>query len=139
MTTSPAGEREPGQELCGLAAPEAERRLAEHGRNEVAEVRSAPLHSRVLAQLRDRAARRRPGPADGLLTRQNLFLPLAVLASALLALAALYASPLRSVLETEPLGWSGAARATAALMSGYLAARMTRNAFREKKAAKAKS
>ncbi|MFI6727378.1 cation-translocating P-type ATPase [Streptomyces atratus] len=74
-----------------------------------------------------------------LLTRQNLFLPLAVLASALLALAALYAPPLRSVLETEPLGWSGAALATAALMSGYLAARLTRNAFREKKAAKAKS
>ncbi|MFF2411670.1 cation-transporting P-type ATPase [Streptomyces sp. NPDC058092] len=53
MTTTPAGEREPGQELCGLAGPEAERRLAEHGRSEAAEVRSAPLHSRVLAQLRD--------------------------------------------------------------------------------------
>ncbi|WP_406499915.1 cation-transporting P-type ATPase [Streptomyces sp. NBC_00846] len=53
MTTTPPGEREPGQELCGLAAPEAERRLAEHGPNEVAEVPSAPLHSRVLAQLRD--------------------------------------------------------------------------------------
>ncbi|MFF2411669.1 HAD-IC family P-type ATPase [Streptomyces sp. NPDC058092] len=73
-----------------------------------------------------------------LLTRQNLFFPLAVLASALLAVAALYVPPLRSVLETDPLGWSGAALATAALMSGYLAARLTRNAFPEMKAAKAK-
>ncbi|MFB6706753.1 cation-translocating P-type ATPase [Streptomyces sp. NPDC056333] len=74
-----------------------------------------------------------------LLTRQNLFLPLAVVASALLALAALYAQPLRSVLETEPLGWSAVGLATAAFLSGCLAARITRNAFREKKAAEAKS
>lgn len=74
-----------------------------------------------------------------LLTRQNLFLPLAVVASALLAVAALYVPLLQSVLETEPLVWSGAALATAALMSGYLAARLTRNAFRGNKAAEAKS
>ncbi|MFB7223549.1 cation transporting ATPase C-terminal domain-containing protein [Streptomyces sp. NPDC056227] len=74
-----------------------------------------------------------------LLTRQDLFLPLAVLASALLAVAALYVPPLRSVLETDPRGRSGAALAAAAVMSGYLAARLTRNAFAEMKTAKAKS
>ncbi|MER6102953.1 cation-translocating P-type ATPase [Streptomyces sp. NPDC001832] len=68
-----------------------------------------------------------------LLTRQNLFLPLAVLASALLAVAALYVPPLQSILETEPLRWPGAALAAAALMSGYLTARLTRSAFREAK------
>jgi Ca2+-transporting ATPase len=36
-----------------LTAAEAERRLAEHGRNEAAEVRSAPLYSRVVAQFGD--------------------------------------------------------------------------------------
>jgi hypothetical protein len=70
-----------------LDGSEAERRLAEHGRNEVAQTRSTP------------------------------------------AVAALYVPPLQSILETEPLGWSGAALATAALMSGYLAAGLTRSAF----------
>ncbi|MFD5891736.1 HAD-IC family P-type ATPase [Streptomyces sp. NPDC060334] len=37
----------------GLTQAEAERRLARHGRNEVAPPRPTPLHQRVLAQLRD--------------------------------------------------------------------------------------
>ncbi|MFF4393041.1 cation-translocating P-type ATPase [Streptomyces sp. NPDC001552] len=65
-----------------------------------------------------------------LLTRENLFLPLSVLASALLGAAALYLPPLQSVLETEPLGWPGIALASAALTSGFAAARLTRHAFR---------
>ncbi|MFD7915992.1 cation-translocating P-type ATPase [Streptomyces sp. NPDC059752] len=65
-----------------------------------------------------------------LLTRENLFLPLSVLASALLGAAALYLPPLQSVLETEPLGWPGIALASAALASGFAAARLTRHAFR---------
>ncbi|MFJ1566491.1 cation-translocating P-type ATPase [Streptomyces erythrochromogenes] len=65
-----------------------------------------------------------------LLTRENLFLPLSVLASALLGAAALYLPPLQSVLETEPLGWQGLALASAALVSGFAAARLARHAFR---------
>ncbi|WP_448699017.1 cation transporting ATPase C-terminal domain-containing protein, partial [Streptomyces avidinii] len=65
-----------------------------------------------------------------LLTRENLFLPLSVLASALLGAAALYLAPLQSVLETAPLGWPGLALASAALVSGFAAARLARHAFR---------
>ncbi|WP_128978418.1 cation-translocating P-type ATPase [Streptomyces roseicoloratus] len=65
-----------------------------------------------------------------LLTRQNLFLPLAVLASALLAAAALYVPFLRSVLETEPLDWAGIAIAAACAPAGFIAARLVRTAFR---------
>lgn len=65
-----------------------------------------------------------------LLTRENLFLPLSVLASALLGAAALYLPPLQSVLETEPLGWPGLALASAALVSGFAAARLARHASR---------
>ncbi|WKV70567.1 cation-translocating P-type ATPase [Streptomyces sp. PCS3-D2] len=65
-----------------------------------------------------------------LLTRENLFLPLSVLASALLGAAALHLPLLRSVLETEPLGLRGTALAAAALLSGFAAARLVRHAFR---------
>ncbi|MEU6018273.1 cation-transporting P-type ATPase [Streptomyces sp. NPDC047515] len=236
--TSPAVEEEPGQESCGLAGPEAERRLAEQGRNEVAEAHSASLYARVLAQLRDPlimvllgaalltvvigdhsdavviglvivfntavgvaqeiradhavealsvmsapsarvlrdgaaweaaaavvvpddvlllllllgegdivAAAAEVLEASSLLIDESMLtgesVPVdkdarSLLASALLAVAALYVPPLQSILETEPLGWSGAALATAALMSGYLAARLTRSAFREAKAVNVK-
>ncbi|MFC8510932.1 cation-translocating P-type ATPase [Streptomyces sp. NPDC057411] len=65
-----------------------------------------------------------------LLTRQNPFLPLSVLASALLAAAALYVPFLSSVLETEPLGWTGIALAAVCAPGGFVAARLVRTAFR---------
>ncbi|WP_225800954.1 cation-translocating P-type ATPase [Streptomyces sp. NK15101] len=65
-----------------------------------------------------------------LLTRKNPFLPLSVLASTLLAAAALYVPFLSSVLETEPLGWAGIGIAVACVPAGFLAARLVRTAFR---------
>lgn len=65
-----------------------------------------------------------------LLTRQNLFLPLSVLASVLLAGAALYIPFLRSVLETEPLGWAGVGLAAVAAVTGCAAARLSRAILR---------
>jgi Ca2+-transporting ATPase len=65
-----------------------------------------------------------------LLTRQNPFLPLAVLASALLGAAALYVPFLRSVLETEALGAAGLGLAALGAPVGFLAARLLRTAFR---------
>ncbi|WP_328543250.1 cation-transporting P-type ATPase [Streptomyces sp. NBC_00117] len=65
-----------------------------------------------------------------LLTRQNLFLPLSVLASVLLAGAALYIPFLRSVLETEPLGWAGVGLAAVAAVTGCAAARLSRAVLR---------
>ncbi|MFC8765430.1 cation-translocating P-type ATPase [Streptomyces sp. NPDC057193] len=64
-----------------------------------------------------------------LLTRKNPFLPLSVLASTLLAAAALYVPFLSSVLETEPLDWAGAGIALACAPAGFVAARVVRNAF----------
>ncbi|MFH8736098.1 cation transporting ATPase C-terminal domain-containing protein [Streptomyces sp. NPDC017964] len=64
-----------------------------------------------------------------LLTRQNFFLPLSVLASVLLAWAALYVPFLQSVLETEPLGWSAVGLAAIAAVTGCAAARLSRAAF----------
>jgi Ca2+-transporting ATPase len=64
-----------------------------------------------------------------LLSKENPFLPLSVLASALLAAAALYVPFLSSVLETEPLGWAGAAIALASAPAGFVAARLVRTAF----------
>ncbi|WP_406100798.1 cation-transporting P-type ATPase [Streptomyces sp. NBC_01003] len=64
-----------------------------------------------------------------LLTRQNFFLPLSVLASVLLAGAALYIPFLQSVLETEPLGWSAVGLAAIAAVTGCAAARLSRAAF----------
>ena len=63
------------------------------------------------------------------MTKENPFLPLSVLASALLAAAALYVPFLGSVLETEPLGWAGAAIALACEPAGFVAARLVRTAF----------
>ncbi|MEU2231638.1 cation-translocating P-type ATPase [Streptomyces vietnamensis] len=65
-----------------------------------------------------------------LFTRKNPFLPLSVLASALLAGAALYVPFLSSVLETEPLGWAGIGLAAVCAPAGFLAARIVRTAFR---------
>ncbi|MFB6562797.1 cation-translocating P-type ATPase [Streptomyces sp. NPDC056400] len=65
-------------------------------------------------------------------TRQNLFLPASVIAAALLAAAALYTPLLQSILETEPLGWSGIALAMASAVIGFVAARCLRSAFRRK-------
>ncbi|MFI1148092.1 cation-translocating P-type ATPase [Streptomyces sp. NPDC020817] len=67
-----------------------------------------------------------------LLTRENLFLPAAVAGSALLAMAALYVPALQSLLETQPVGWSGIWLATAAAISAFLAARLLRVAFRRR-------
>ncbi|MFF1492032.1 HAD-IC family P-type ATPase [Streptomyces sp. NPDC058304] len=67
-----------------------------------------------------------------LLTRENLFLPAAVAASALLAMAALYVPALQSLLETRPVGWSGIWLAAAAAISAFLAARLLRAAFRRR-------
>ncbi|GGY76339.1 cation-translocating P-type ATPase [Streptomyces omiyaensis] len=65
-----------------------------------------------------------------LFTRKNLFLPVSVLASALLALAALYVPFLRTALDTDPLGGAGLALAAACAPAGFLAARAVRTAFR---------
>ncbi|MFF3609801.1 cation transporting ATPase C-terminal domain-containing protein [Streptomyces sp. NPDC002463] len=65
-----------------------------------------------------------------LVNRENPFLPGAVLASALLGAAALHVPFLRSVLETEPLGWSGIGLALACAPVGFLAACLLRTAFR---------
>jgi Ca2+-transporting ATPase len=66
------------------------------------------------------------GLRDRLLTRENLFLPAAVFASAGLAAAALYVPFLRSVLETEPLGGVDVAVAAAVGLAGFAAARLSR-------------
>ncbi|MFI8371903.1 cation-translocating P-type ATPase [Streptomyces sp. NPDC085466] len=65
-----------------------------------------------------------------LFTRKNPFLPVSVLASALLALAALYVPFLRTALDTDPLGSAGLALAAACAPAGFLAARAVRTAFR---------
>ncbi|MDX3314246.1 cation-transporting P-type ATPase [Streptomyces sp. ME08-AFT2] len=64
------------------------------------------------------------GLRDRLLTRENLFLPAAVAASAGLAAAALYVPFLRAVLSTVALDWTEIALAVAAGGLGYLAARV---------------
>ncbi|MGW1892519.1 cation-translocating P-type ATPase [Streptomyces sp. NPDC002004] len=58
-----------------------------------------------------------------LLTRENPFLPLAVLLSAALGAAALTVPFLRTVLETEPLAWPEVAAAAAVCLTGFVAAR----------------
>ncbi|MDH2388853.1 cation-transporting P-type ATPase [Streptomyces sp. HNM0663] len=65
------------------------------------------------------------GLRSPLLTRDNLFLPLSVLASAALGAAAVYLPFLRSVLETEPLGWAEAGLAAAVGAAGFALARLT--------------
>ncbi|GAA3124874.1 hypothetical protein GCM10020254_85190 [Streptomyces goshikiensis] len=67
-----------------------------------------------------------------LFTTQNLFLPASVAASALLAMAALHVSVLQSLLDTEPVGWSGTGLALAAALAAFIAARLMRGAFHRK-------
>ncbi|MGW5342717.1 HAD-IC family P-type ATPase [Streptomyces sp. HUAS TT3] len=67
-----------------------------------------------------------------LLTRANLFLPASVAGSAVLAMAALHVPVLQSLLETEPVGWSGVWLASAAALAAFVAARLLRGAFRRK-------
>ncbi|MBD0694966.1 ATPase [Streptomyces sp. CBMA123] len=64
------------------------------------------------------------GLRERLLTRANLFLPLAVLASAALGAAALYLPFLRDVLDTVPLSWSDLAAPVVAGLVGFVAARL---------------
>jgi len=64
------------------------------------------------------------GLRERLLTRANLFLPLAVLASAALAAAALYLPFLRDVLDTVPLSGADLIAPAAAAVVGFTAARM---------------
>ncbi len=52
--------------------------------------------------------------------------------SALLAVAALYVPALQSLLDTEPVGWSGTGLATAAGLGAFIAARTLRGAFHRK-------
>ncbi|MEU8925346.1 cation-translocating P-type ATPase [Kitasatospora sp. NPDC048545] len=66
------------------------------------------------------------GLRERLLTRANLFLPLAVLASAALAAAALYLPFLRDLLDTTPLSWSDLAAPAAAGFVGFAVARLRR-------------
>ncbi|MGA4863030.1 cation-translocating P-type ATPase [Streptomyces lavendulocolor] len=65
------------------------------------------------------------GLRDRLLTRENLFLPVAVAASAGLAAAALYLPALRTLLGTVPLSPPEAALALAGAGLGFLAARLS--------------
>ncbi|MEU4119903.1 cation-translocating P-type ATPase [Kitasatospora sp. NPDC028055] len=64
------------------------------------------------------------GLRERLLTRANLFLPLAVLTSAALAAAALYLPFLRDVLDTAPLSWSDLTAPAAAGLAGFATARL---------------
>ncbi|MCX2180074.1 cation-translocating P-type ATPase [Streptomyces sp. SKN60] len=70
------------------------------------------------------------GLRSRLFTRKNPFLPLSVLASALLAVAALYVPFLSSVLETEPISWAGVWIALAGAPAAFFTARLVRTAFR---------
>ncbi|MFJ3970445.1 cation-translocating P-type ATPase [Streptomyces parvus] len=70
------------------------------------------------------------GLRDRPMTAENPFLLVSVLASALLAAAALYLPPLVAVLDTEPLGWRAAALAIACAPAGFLTARLARFGFR---------
>ncbi|WP_329345544.1 HAD-IC family P-type ATPase [Streptomyces microflavus] len=70
------------------------------------------------------------GLRDRPMSLDNPFLLASVLASALLAAAALYFPPLGAVLDTEPLGWRAAGLATVCAPAGFLAARLARATFR---------
>ncbi|NEC90149.1 cation-translocating P-type ATPase [Streptomyces sp. SID12501] len=63
------------------------------------------------------------GLRERLFTRENPFLPWAVLAAVGLAVAALYVPFLRAVLETSPPSWPGLAAALAAGLAGFGTAR----------------
>ncbi|MEU1283483.1 cation-translocating P-type ATPase [Kitasatospora sp. NPDC005856] len=64
------------------------------------------------------------GLRDRLLTPANPFLPLAVLASAALAVAALYLPFLRDLLDTVPLTWSDLVAPVLAAVVGFAIARL---------------
>ncbi|WP_263106938.1 cation-translocating P-type ATPase [Kitasatospora sp. DSM 101779] len=63
------------------------------------------------------------GLRERLFTRANPFLPVAVAASAVLGLAALYLPALQNVLGTAPVSWAGAGAAVAAGLVAFAAAR----------------
>ncbi|MEV7179032.1 cation-translocating P-type ATPase [Kitasatospora sp. NPDC093679] len=63
------------------------------------------------------------GLRERLFTRANPFLPLAVAASAVLGLAALYLPALQDVLGTEPVAWPGLGAAAAGGLVAFAAAR----------------
>lgn len=63
------------------------------------------------------------GLRERLFTRENPFLPWAVLAAALLGAAALYVPFLRAVLETAPPSWPGLVAALGAGLTGFVTAR----------------
>ncbi|WP_190344248.1 cation-translocating P-type ATPase [Streptomyces venezuelae] len=67
-----------------------------------------------------------------LLTRANIFLPASVAGSAALAMAALHVPALQSLLDTEPVGWTGVWLASAAALAAFAAARLLRAAFRRR-------
>ncbi|MFB7169953.1 cation-translocating P-type ATPase [Streptomyces sp. NPDC056254] len=67
-----------------------------------------------------------------LLTRANLFLPASVAGSAALGMAALHVPALQSLLDTEPVGWTGVWLAAVAALTAFVAARLLRGAFRRK-------
>ncbi|WP_407840670.1 cation transporting ATPase C-terminal domain-containing protein [Streptomyces sp. DSM 116496] len=67
-----------------------------------------------------------------LLTTQNLSLPAAVAASALLAMAALHLPALQSLLDAQPVGRAGIGLAAAAALAAFAAARLLRGAFHRK-------
>jgi Ca2+-transporting ATPase len=66
-----------------------------------------------------------------LLTRRNPFLPLSVLTSALLAVAAMYVPFLRSVLDTGPVGFAGLGLTAGAGLAGFAAGRISRTAVHQ--------
>ncbi|MER7751931.1 cation-transporting P-type ATPase [Kitasatospora sp. NPDC097643] len=71
------------------------------------------------------------GLRERLFTRANPLLPLAVLASAGLGVAALYVPFLQDVLETEPVSWADGGVVTAAALVAFAAARAAGRPERE--------
>ncbi|MCM2422753.1 cation-translocating P-type ATPase C-terminal domain-containing protein [Streptomyces sp. RKAG293] len=70
------------------------------------------------------------GLRERLFTRENPFLPAAVLASVALGAAALYLPFLQTVLQTSPPSWSGLTAAVAAGLAGLCAARVENRSAR---------
>ncbi|MCZ4124866.1 MULTISPECIES: cation-translocating P-type ATPase [Streptomyces] len=70
------------------------------------------------------------GLRERLFTRENPFLPAAVLASVALGAAALYLPFLQTVLQTSPPAWSGLTAAVVAGLAGFCAARVENRSAR---------
>jgi Ca2+-transporting ATPase len=70
------------------------------------------------------------GLRERLFTRENPFLPAAVLASVVLGAAAVYLPFLQTVLKTSPPSWAGLGAALAAGAAGFCAARVESRAAR---------